>query len=104
MPRLKALEAEYRDRGLAVIGVSLDDDLEDLEQAVAEHDIPWPQICDGEGISGELVELYYIRGISAFVLIDGEGKIVERFHFLDLPPDSDFLDEIEKHLEEMLVS
>jgi peroxiredoxin len=104
LPRLKELEAKYRDRGLAVVGVSLDDDLEALEAAVAEHEIPWPQVCDGEGIESMPVALYRIEGISAFVLIDPEGKIVQRYHWIDFPPETDFLDLVEEQLEARLTN
>jgi peroxiredoxin len=102
LPRLKELEAKYRDRGLAVVGVSLDDDLEELAAAVGEHEIPWPQVCDGETMESEPIKTYRIEGISAFVLIDPEGKIVQRYHWIDFPPETHFLDLIEEHLEEAL--
>lgn len=53
-------------------------------------------------MESEAVKLYRIQGIPAFVLIDGEGNIVERFHWIDYPPDTDFLDLIELRLEEIL--
>jgi hypothetical protein len=85
-----------------VVGVSLDDELEALEAAVAEHEIPWPQIMDGEDDENGPVNLYRIQGISAFVLIDPEGNIVQRYHWIDFPPESHLLDLVEEHLEERL--
>ena len=48
------------------------------------------------------MKLYRVQGIPAFVLIDDEGRIVERFHWIDYPPDTDFLDLIEQRLEELI--
>ena len=47
-------------------------------------------------------DVYRIEGISAFVLIDPEGNIVQRYHWIDFPPETHFLDLIEAHLEEAL--
>ena len=49
-------------------------------------------------------ELYRIQGIPAFLLIDGDGNIVERFYYIDYPPDADFLDLIVERLEELLAN
>ena len=69
---------------------------------MSEHEIPWLQICDGEAAESEPVKLYGIQGMPAFVLIDDEGNIVERFHWIDYPPDTNFLDLIERRLEGIL--
>ncbi len=50
------------------------------------------------------VDLYRIQGISAFVLIDPQGNIVERFHWIDYSPDADLLDLIEERLEKLLTN
>ena len=46
LPAVNALLAEFGDRGLKVIGVSLDDDKQCLANFVAEQRLTWPIICD----------------------------------------------------------
>ena len=49
MPALKELTAKYG-RNFAVVGVSLDYDLKDLEKFLAENKLPWPQIFEAGGL------------------------------------------------------
>ena len=54
MPRLKKLHAEYKDRGVEFIGVSLDFAREEggfdkLKAFVASNEIAWPQYYQGDG-------------------------------------------------------
>ena len=50
--KMKKLYAEYHDKGVELIGVSLDvheehGGLDELKACVAKHEIPWPQFHDG---------------------------------------------------------
>jgi thiol-disulfide isomerase/thioredoxin len=80
MPKMKALYARYKDRGVEFIGVSLDQPeeeggLDKLKEFVARNEIPWPQHYDGKGWEGPLVEELGIRAIPAVFLIDAGGKL-----------------------------
>ena len=55
--RMKKLYAEYHDKGVEFIGVSLDvpedwGGLDALKACVAKHQIPWPQFHDGSDTHG----------------------------------------------------
>ena len=79
LPALKALEARYRDRGLKLVGVSLDDDAERLARFLADRPLPWPTIChpastrDGRhALSAKLG----IDTVPTVVLVDKNGRVV----------------------------
>lgn len=73
LPRVEAVYQQHKDRGLEVIGVSLDADADDLAAFLAEHPLPWKTLA-GEG-NQATAEKYGVRGIPTLMLIDKEGKI-----------------------------
>jgi len=75
VPLLKELYAKYLDQGVAVVGVSLDDELKPLQEMVANKGMSWPQIHDADQ---SLVKLFNVRGTPTYYLLDREGKIVAK--------------------------
>ena len=75
---LKELYGKFHDRGLVIVSVSIDDDRAKFERAVRGADLPWPQVFDGKGPKGALVELFNARGIPVSFLIDAEGRIAAK--------------------------
>jgi peroxiredoxin len=74
-PNAKKLYAKFRDKGVQFIGVSLDDDIEDLRGFVKQFEVGWPQIFDGKRWQGAIPSLYHIQAIPTFVLLDRESKV-----------------------------
>jgi thiol-disulfide isomerase/thioredoxin len=55
VPHLNELYAKYKDRGLAVVGVSLDEDLEDVEKYGPKFGMEYPMAFDeGKKLSNAL--------------------------------------------------
>jgi thiol-disulfide isomerase/thioredoxin len=75
MPHLKRLYERYHDRGLAIVGVSLDTNPNALRHFVAEEGIAWPQLFDGRGPHGELPRRMGVISIPKMFLIDRQGTI-----------------------------
>ena len=80
LPKLKELYAKYKDRGVEIIGVSLDHPedkggLTKLKQFVAENAITWPQYYQGKGWDSEFSKSWGISAIPALFLVDGDGKL-----------------------------
>ena len=75
VPLLKELYAKYLDQGVAVVGISLDDELKPLQEMVANKGMSWPQIHDADQ---SLVKLFNVRGTPTYYLLDREGKIVAK--------------------------
>jgi thiol-disulfide isomerase/thioredoxin len=78
MPRMKQLYAEFRNKGVQFIGVSLDqsgDGYDKLVAFVEENGIAWPQYFQGNGWNSEFSKSWGIRAIPAVFVVDQEGKV-----------------------------
>lgn len=92
MPNVKRLYDKYSARGLRVIGVSTDDDPSAWQNAIEKYGLArYPQVLSRESSEQELFfdELadiatrYEVNSIPCFILIDHDGKIVERWQHFD---------------------
>ncbi len=75
VPLLKELYAQYLDRGVVVVGISLDEQVKPLQEMVAGKGMSWPQIHDADQ---SLVKLFNVKGTPTYYLIDREGKIAAK--------------------------
>ncbi|WP_165072969.1 TlpA disulfide reductase family protein [Paludisphaera rhizosphaerae] len=78
MPRMKKLYAEFKDKGVEFLGVSLDEGAEGREKVktfVAKNEISWPQYCPGDGFDASLVTGLGIDSIPRLLLIDADGRL-----------------------------
>ena len=75
VPLLKELYAQYLDRGVVVVGISLDEQVKPLQEMVAAKGMSWPQIHDADQ---SLVKLFNVKGTPTYYLIDREGKIAAK--------------------------
>jgi thiol-disulfide isomerase/thioredoxin len=85
LPNLKKIYEKYHDRGLEVVGISLDDDGPELGKFLKDNDLPWrilhnsePAKAEGKkrGFSDPNAEFYGITGIPTIILIDRHGKVI----------------------------
>ncbi|HTI12680.1 MAG TPA: redoxin domain-containing protein [Puia sp.] len=75
-PNLKQQYQLYKDKGLEVISVSLDDSKKKWQDAIAKDGLPWLQVSDLKGWNNEAGKLYGITGVPASFLVDPNGNIV----------------------------
>lgn len=75
MPELKALYADFREKGFEIIGISLDEEREKLDDYLVEEKISWPQYFDGKGWENDLAAKFKVQSIPATFLIGPDGKI-----------------------------
>jgi peroxiredoxin len=75
VPNLKSLRDRFQKRGLAILGISLDTEMEALKRFIADEEIDWPQLCDGRGAKGELPRRMGVIAIPTMILIDRQGVI-----------------------------
>jgi len=78
MPNVIKAYNEYKDKGFAVVGVSLDSDKEAWKGAIQKLGIPWAQMSDLKGWQSAGAALYNVRSIPATILIDQNGKIIAK--------------------------
>lgn len=83
LPKMKKLYADYHDKGLEIIGISLDHPeetrkgLTSLKDFVAKNAMPWPQYYQGNYWDSEFSVSWGINSIPALFLIDQEGKLID---------------------------
>jgi cytochrome c biogenesis protein CcmG/thiol:disulfide interchange protein DsbE len=72
-----AVAKDYRAKGVATIGVSLDtkDTMANLPGWIAKHAIAYPVVGDGQGWDTEVDDAYHIDGIPALVVIGADGRV-----------------------------
>lgn len=74
-PKLKNVYSKFKDKGVQFIGISLDDDIEDLRGFVKHEEVKWPQVFDGKRWKGLIPSLYSIQIIPTMVVLDQENKV-----------------------------
>ena len=93
LPNVVKAYERFHDKGLEIVGVSLDKDKASWLAAIEQTGQKWPQMSDLKGWDCAGAQIYGIQSIPANVLIDSHGKIVAR----DLRGDA-LLKEIESRL------
>ena len=76
IPYLKEVYEKHHDKGVEVIGISLDENEAELQEYIKEHDIPWPQIFDGKGWKTEAARFFGINSLPSQWLIGRDGEII----------------------------
>lgn len=74
-PKIKKMYGKFKEQGVQIIGISLDDDIEDLRGFVNQEAIDWPQIFDGKRWKGAIPSLYHVNILPTFVALDRENKV-----------------------------
>ena len=77
MATLKELWNKYG-RSFAIIGVSLDNNVKDLNAYLAENPLPWPQIYEEGGLDSRPANVLGILTVPTMILVDQQGKVVNR--------------------------
>ncbi len=75
MPTVKEIFTKYKDQGLKVLGVAVNDEVKDAKAAIEEMGIEWPVIFDVQGLT---LDIYGISGIPHLILFAPDGTIVSR--------------------------
>ena len=75
IPRLIAVYNKYKDKGLTVLGIAVKDKPEASLKAIAELQIPYPQILDSQD---GVYDLYGLNGIPHVILVAPDGTSLAR--------------------------
>ena len=74
-PFMKQVYADYKERGLQIVGVSCDKDRNAWLKALDKHQLPWTALFSPAG-KGDALGLYGVSGIPNVILIAPDGKII----------------------------
>ncbi len=76
-PNIKKNYAKYKDKGFAIVGISLDRNRAKLEGFIKKHKMEWVNLFeDGAGWKHPMAVKYGVRSIPSMILVDKEGKVV----------------------------
>lgn len=75
VPLLQELYAQYKDQGVVVVGISLDEDLKLVQEMVANKRMSWPQVWDADE---KLSKLFNVKGTPFYYLLDRDGNIAAK--------------------------
>lgn len=77
IPSLIKLKEAYHGKPITFVAISLDDDKDAWVKMVTEDGLKGIQLHADKAWSSDVAQNYQIFGIPTFVLIDGEGKLIE---------------------------
>ena len=75
-PALKKIYEEFHDKGLEIIGVSLDEEKEDWEFAIEKDGLGWVNVSSLKGWDCEVARLYNVKGVPALFILDENNNII----------------------------
>jgi thiol-disulfide isomerase/thioredoxin len=76
LPNVIKIYEAYHNKGLEIIGISLDKEKEKLVSYTKEKNMTWPQFFDGKYWQNKLAVKYGVNSIPATYLLDGQGIII----------------------------
>lgn len=77
-PELKKLYAEFKDKGLEIVGVSLDNIRSRWTGAIEKDGLPWIQVSSLKGWKCESAQKYSVSAIPALFVLDEQNRIIAK--------------------------
>ncbi len=76
MPEMVDIYGQFKNKGLGIIGISLDDNEESWKSAIKEHGLTWTHVSDLKGWQSDAAVTYNVTGIPFTIIADSDGKIL----------------------------
>ena len=76
IPNLVPMYNDFNPRGFGTIGISVDQQKVAWTKAIADNQIPWPNVSQLKGWDAPITDDYKITQTPTYFLLDKEGKIV----------------------------
>ncbi len=105
IPEVKRIFDKYHSKGLEIIGISFDKDKTSWKENIKIENLNWHHIyvgLDNIRENGSINVLYRVQPIPAYILIDENGIIIDRYRGADKKDKS--LKDLEAKLETLLSS
>lgn len=75
-PKVKEIYNEFKDKGLEIIGVSLDTDAKRWKEAIEKDGLPWIHVSSLQGWKCPVASSYGVSMVPALFVIDSNNKII----------------------------
>lgn len=105
IPEIKRIYDKYHSEGLEIIGVSFDKDETSWKENIKTEKLNWHHIYEGMNNvrrEGSISKSYYVQPIPAYILIDENGIIIDRYRGAD--KDDKSINDLEEKLKTLLAS
>jgi thiol-disulfide isomerase/thioredoxin len=79
-PHMVAINNKYKDKGLQMIGISLDQSAADAAQGANVHGFAWPQACDSRVWESMYAKAWGVDSIPRTFIIGPDGKVLWTGH------------------------
>jgi len=77
MPNMVALYERFHDKGLGIVGISLDEDHEQWVKAIKTLGMTWPQVSDLKGWNSYAAQMFRVQAIPHMIVVDKNGTILK---------------------------
>jgi peroxiredoxin len=77
-PNIVKVYQRFKDKNFTILGVSLDDDKTEWQQAIKDDGLTWTQVSELKRWDSPIVNLYKLESIPASFLLDPDGKIIAK--------------------------
>ena len=78
VPNLVSLYNKYKDSGLGIVGISLDEDEDSWKSAIEENKMSWTQLSDLQGWDNAAARLYGVESIPHILVVNKKGEIIAK--------------------------
>jgi hypothetical protein len=75
LPHVVETYNKYHEKGLEIVGISLDKSKPALEGVLDKYKMTWPQYFDGQGWGNKFVIEYNVSEVPTMWLVDKGGKL-----------------------------
>ncbi len=75
---LKEIYLDYKDDGFEIVGVSVDSNYEDWSKSSIEHELPWVNLGELDGMQGQTAIDFGVQFLPKSYLIDDHGCILRK--------------------------
>jgi thiol-disulfide isomerase/thioredoxin len=80
MPQLQTLHERYRDKGLQILAINVEEDEKTVRDFLSQRTLSFPVLLDREGL---VAARYGVEAFPTTVLLDAEGKVFDVTEGLD---------------------
>lgn len=77
-PNVVKLFNKYHEKGLNIIGISVDENSEHWKSAIMQDSLPWVQVSNLTGMKDPIAKAYYIKSVPTVYILDKNGIIIAR--------------------------
>ena len=76
VPQVVQIYSKYHEKGLGIIGISLDEDKNEWTKAINDMGMTWTHVSDLQGWDNAIAKAFGIRAIPHMMLVDQQGSII----------------------------